>query len=124
MIYARQLATEGGVTVATHMISFGNFTARPESSYQAHLDDGYAIVHGTSVHLDTTGMTVLEPRANLREACDYLAGFDAARGVVYVLVCEDGHKVEMRLTSVEEELRVQQALERFHRNRETRTTEP
>lgn len=124
MLYARQLATEGGVTVAMHMISFGNFTARPESSYQAHLDDGYAIVHGTAVEVDTTGMTVLEPRANLREACDFFSSFDAERGVMYVLVCEDGHKVQMRLKSVEEELRVQQALERFHRNRETRTTEP
>ncbi len=107
------------MTVAMQMISLGNFTARPESSYQAHLRDGYAIVHGTAVQVDTTGMTVLGTRANLREACDYLAGFNAARGVVYVLMCEDGHKVQMRLTSVEEEARVQQALDRFRRNHET-----
>lgn len=120
----RQLATTGGTTVAMQMSSFRNFTAVPHSSYQANVDNGYAIVHGTSVVLDTTGVTVLEPRVNLHDACVYLAGFEAERGVVYVLVCADGHKLQFRLKSVEEEIATLRALKNFYRNQETRRAEP
>lgn len=122
---ARQLASEGGMTVATQMYRFQSFTARPESSYQAHLDDGYATLHGTAVQVDTTGMTVLEPRATLHDACEYLANeFVPERGIVYVLMCADGHKIQLRLTSVQEELGIRRALDQLHRDQVTRTVEP
>ena len=119
----RQLATTGGTTVTMQMFLFRNFMAMSNSSYQANVDNGYAIVHGTSVQLDTTGMTVLETRANMYDACVYLADFVAERGVVYVIVCADGHKVQMRVRSLEEEIDIQRAVKNFYRNQETRRAE-
>lgn len=120
----RMLATHGNDTVASTVMGMSNFDPMPGSSYLASVSDGSVVIYGESAHFDGTDTTILEPRANIREACEFFSTFQATRGVTYVIVCADGRKVEIRLKSAEEERALQRALEQFNRATNTRSFEP
>lgn len=69
-------------------------------------DDGYVTVHGANVDISNShNTTVLEPRATMRNAGQYLCTFvetgAAARGVRYVIACEEeGIRIEMYLNPI------------------------
>ncbi len=120
----RMLATRGNSTVAHTVAGMNDFVPMPESSYLAYVSDGSVVIYGESAQFDEAGTTVLEPRANIHEACEFFSTFEATRGVRYVVICSDGRKVEIRLRSVEEELVLQRALEKYHRDTRARSCEP
>lgn len=68
-------------------------------------DDGYVTVHGANVDIaNSQNTTVLEPRATMRSAGQYLCTFvetgAAARGVRYVIACDEGIRIEMYLNPI------------------------
>jgi hypothetical protein len=122
MHHHRMLATHGDDTVASTVADMLNFDPMSRSSYLASVSDGSVIIYGETAHFDTTNVTVLEPRANISDACVYLSTFQATRGVTYMVMCTDGRKVEIRLKSQEEERALQRALEIFDRAVHTRSS--
>jgi len=120
----RMLATHGNDTVASTVMGMVNFDPMPNSSYLASVSDGSVVIYGESAHFDRTDTTVLEPRANIREACEFLSTFQATPGVTYAIICADGRKVEIRLKSREEDRALQLALDQFNRATHTRSFEP
>ena len=79
------------------------------------------MMYGADIPFDHEGMTVHEPRANMREAFEYLCSIVATaadRGVVHAIVCTNGEKFAMRLQTEDERLEVERAVERYIRDRE------
>lgn len=112
----RHLATHGNDTVVSTLVDMRNFDPMPTSSYLASVSDGSVVIYGETKHFDATNVTLLEPRANIHDACIFLSTFQATRGVAYAIVCSDGRKVEFRLKSLEEERELQRAFEKFYRD--------
>lgn len=92
-----------GTTVLDVLRGIARNPRRPHMSITSvcdSVDDGYVTVHGADVEIaNAHTTTVLEPRATMRDACLYLYTFvetgAAARGVRYVIACENGIRIEM-----------------------------
>ncbi len=120
----RMLATHGNDTVASTVMDMSNFDPMPGSSYLASVSDGSVVIYGETAHFDATDKTILEPRANIREACEYLSTFQATGGIEYAVICTDGRKVSIRLRSAQEERELRRALAQFDRRVNACSTEP
>ncbi len=120
----RQLATHGTDTVASTLLGLSDFYPIAHSSYQASVSNGSVVIFGETAHFDATDKTILEPRANIREACEYLSTFQATGGIEYAVICTDGRKVLIRLRSAQEERELRRALAQFDRRVNACSTEP
>jgi hypothetical protein len=120
----RQLATHGTDTVASTLLGLGGFYPIAHSSYQASVSNGSVVIFGETAHFDAIDKTILEPRANIREACEYLSTFQATGGIEYAVICTDGRKVLIRLRSAQEERELRRALAQFDRRVNACSTEP
>ncbi len=120
----RSLAVHHSDTIASTLYVYRGFNPASESSYYAEVSDGSVVIYGETAHFDATDVTILEPRANLREACEYLSTFQATAGVEYAVICADGRKVTMRFRTAQEEEDSRRLIAEFDRRVNARSAEP
>ncbi len=68
----RHLATHGNDTVVSTLEDMRNFDPTPTSSYLASVSDGSVLIYGESAQFNAANVTLLEPRANIYDACIFL----------------------------------------------------
>lgn len=99
-----------GMTAMDVLRGIVRLPTRPDDSITSvcdGTDDGYVTIHGADVDIvNLQNTTLLEPRATTRDAAQYLCTFvetgAAARGVRYVIACEDdGIRIEMYLNPID-----------------------
>lgn len=108
-MFARTNTGIEGMTVMDHLrgiVRVPVYAHSSTTSVSDGADDGYVTMHGANVDIaNPQNTTVLEPRATMRDAaqdlCTFVETGAAARGVRYVIACQDdGIRIEMYLNPI------------------------